>query len=141
MEILEELNKKTLGATVPSWAKRAAEEIVALRSQVETCKEVHALDLKELEFLRIQKFARFNNEDCWIYQGFGDDHLESLVCPVVISAPALIELIDQGDTVMIQRECEPGVWVHVYPDHVDHYKAKGQAIRELCIKNHGEIDG
>lgn len=41
--------------------------------------------------LNRQKFARFNNEDCWIYQG-EDDHLESLVCPVVISAKELIRL-------------------------------------------------
>lgn len=46
---------------------------------------------KNLEELRTRKFARFNNEECWIYQGDGNDHLESLICPVVISAQRLLE--------------------------------------------------
>ena len=41
----------------------------------------------------INPFARFNGQECWIYQGDGTDHLESLVCPVVISAPELLKLI------------------------------------------------
>lgn len=43
----------------------------------------------EIAELREKKFARFNGEDCWIFQGDGEDHLESLVCPVVISAHQL----------------------------------------------------
>ncbi len=39
--------------------------------------------------LRAKRFVRFNNEECWIYQGDGSDHLESLVCPVVISTRQL----------------------------------------------------
>lgn len=54
---------------------------------------------KEAEILSLkhQKFAQFNNEECWIYQGNGDDHLESLVCPVVISAHNLQQLIDTAN--------------------------------------------
>ena len=40
----------------------------------------------------IKRFAQFANDECWIYQGDGRDYLESLVCPVVISAQKLIEL-------------------------------------------------
>lgn len=41
--------------------------------------------------LRTKRFARFNNEDCWIYDSEMDNHLESLVCPVVISPQKLME--------------------------------------------------
>lgn len=44
---------------------------------------------EEITKLRAKKFANFNNEDCWIYQGDGMDNLHSLVCPVVISAAEL----------------------------------------------------
>jgi hypothetical protein len=47
---------------------------------------------EEIIKLRMQKFAYFNEEECWIYQGDGTDELESLVCPVLISAKDLIEL-------------------------------------------------
>lgn len=40
-----------------------------------------------------EKFKRFNNEECWIFQDNDEDHLKSLVCPVVISASKLSELI------------------------------------------------
>jgi uncharacterized coiled-coil protein SlyX len=46
----------------------------------------------EVEQLRAIKFQRFNNQDCWIYQGDGEDHLESLVCPVVVSPQKMMEL-------------------------------------------------
>lgn len=51
----------------------------------------------EIADLRQRKFARFNNEDCWMYQGDGDDNLESLVCPVVISAYDLLQLINNAN--------------------------------------------
>jgi hypothetical protein len=52
---------------------------------------------KEVEELRRIKMSRFNNEDCWIYQGDGEDHLESLSCPVVVYPSVLIELTKQRD--------------------------------------------
>jgi len=48
------------------------------------------------EKLERQQFARFNAQECWIYQGDGNDNLESLVCPVVISAPELMALITKS---------------------------------------------
>ncbi len=39
--------------------------------------------------MRETQFRRFNNEECWIYQGDGEDYPESLICPVVISAEQL----------------------------------------------------
>lgn len=47
----------------------------------------------EVAELKLEKFRRFNDEDCWIYEGNGEDHLESLTCPVVISAQKLLELL------------------------------------------------
>ena len=49
--------------------------------------------LTRIETLKEQRFVRFANDECWIYQGDGHDYLESLVCPVVISAKKLMELI------------------------------------------------
>lgn len=46
---------------------------------------------KQVAELRAIKFCRFGNEDYWIYQGDGSDHLESLVCPVVVSPQQMIE--------------------------------------------------
>lgn len=47
--------------------------------------------------LRLTRFKRFNDEECWLYQGDGEDHLESLVCPVVINAAQLKEILDQNE--------------------------------------------
>ena len=51
---------------------------------------------QERDELRILKFKKFNDEECWLYQGDGNDYLESLVCPVVISPEKLIDIIN-GD--------------------------------------------
>lgn len=51
---------------------------------------------QERDELRVLKFKKFNEEECWLYQGNGNDYLESLVCPVVISPEKLIDIIN-GD--------------------------------------------
>lgn len=52
---------------------------------------------KEIEELRRIRMARFNNEDCWIFQGDGEDHLESLSCPVVVYPHVLMTITRQRD--------------------------------------------
>lgn len=49
--------------------------------------------------LRTRRFVRFNQEECWIYDITGENHLESLVCPVVISAVELSRILlhSQGE--------------------------------------------
>ncbi len=47
----------------------------------------------ELTLLKIDRFKRFSNEECWIYDEGGDNHLESLTCPVVVKASTLVKLI------------------------------------------------
>ena len=47
--------------------------------------------------LQLRQFARFAEEECWIYQGDGSDNLKTLVCPVVISAADLLELQERAD--------------------------------------------
>jgi len=59
--------------------------------------DYYKLHLKLAE-LELEKFKRFNEEECWIYQEDGDNHLESLVCPVVISAQTLMDISAPTDT-------------------------------------------
>jgi hypothetical protein len=47
----------------------------------------------ELSISNAKRFARFNEEECWIFQDDGEDNLESLVCPVVMSVYKLQELL------------------------------------------------
>lgn len=42
--------------------------------------------------LRERRFTRFAEDECWIYDKHGENHLESLVCPVVISPGDLLSL-------------------------------------------------
>lgn len=69
----------------------SADKINNLEIMLSAQRKDHAIDYDKLRDLMIKKFVRFNDEDCWIYQGDGDDLLESLVCPVVIDAARLIE--------------------------------------------------
>jgi hypothetical protein len=72
------------------------------------CDHIKNLE-SEVEQLRAIKFKRFNNEDCWIYQGDGEDHLESLVCPVVVSPQKMIELETARHSLAGQIEFSAGV--------------------------------
>jgi len=57
----------------------------------EYIKDMNALNERIVD-LQVEKFRRFNDDECWVYQEDGENYLESLVCPVVISARKLIEL-------------------------------------------------
>ena len=47
------------------------------------------------------------NGECWIYQGDENDHLDSLVCPVVISAKQLMDILAKSDAEMLRvKMCE-----------------------------------
>ena len=59
------------------------QEIVELKQQVE--------DLKN------KKFARFTNEECWIFQKDSENNLSTLTCPVVISAKDLLEICQKAN--------------------------------------------
>lgn len=61
--------------------------------------ELKALGAENAE-LRASRFRTFSSEDCWIYLGDGSDHLESLVCPVVISPAELIRIVKQRDALL-----------------------------------------
>lgn len=80
--------------------KRMQDELVDYIRLIKDRNEGHVqeIDIKnrEIDELRAKKFTRFHDDECWIYQGDGSDNLESLVCPVVISAPELIKLIERA---------------------------------------------
>lgn len=70
--------------------------------------QAREIELKdgEIRELNAKKFARFHSDECWIYQGDDEDHLESLVCPVVIAPTTLLELIKQRDELLAALEAE-----------------------------------
>lgn len=63
-------------------AEAAESDLKSAEIRVDAWKE-------EVDEMRETQFRRFNNEECWIYQGDGEDYPESLICPVVISAEQL----------------------------------------------------
>ena len=85
----------------------------------------------EIDALKVKKFARFNNDDCWLYQGDEDDHLESLACPVVLSPQQIIDLRDRA------AECEKlkhelhclDIEFGDVRDSYDHYKAECEKLK------------
>lgn len=44
--------------------------------------------------LKRRNFVKFREDECWVWHGDGSDNLESLVCPVVISAEDLKDIIE-----------------------------------------------
>lgn len=63
-------------------AEAAERDLKNAENRVDAWKE-------QVNEMRETQFRRFNNEECWIYHGDGEDYPESLICPVVISAEQL----------------------------------------------------
>ena len=62
---------------------------------------------KKIDQLTAEKFRRFNNEECWIYQRNGENHLGTLTCPVVISPEALLSM--QGEISILTAERDAAI--------------------------------
>src|SRR5208337_302543 len=74
------LDKALRWAAMPTHLRNAAaEELAALKAE---CERLHA-EIAKLEAL----------ENYWVWEGSGEDHLESLTCPVLIRPRQLAELI------------------------------------------------
>ncbi len=74
-----------------------AQELEILKCKyAEICEENRRLEAAFTE-LQAKKFVRFNNEECWLYQGDGEDNLHSLVCPVVIDPTELMHIIELAE--------------------------------------------
>ncbi len=71
------------------------DQIAKLERMLEAYRQENTRLAGENSILRATRFKEFNNEECWIWQGDGEDHLESLVCPVVIRASDLQSIIDK----------------------------------------------
>ena len=58
----------------------------------------NARQAEKIGRLTAEKFRRFNNEECWIYQRNGENHLGTLTCPVVISPDRMGDIVAQDGT-------------------------------------------
>jgi hypothetical protein len=87
--------------------------------------------------LRYQKMKRFNNEDCWIYQG-DEDHLESLTCPVVIHAKTLRKIIKDAE--YFRKHVVMGFWYDQHP-HFSQGFSSNEVLEEVTATQvNGFID-
>ena len=75
-------------------AEKMEEQVDKLQRALDTQSRILETTYNEMMDLKVINFKRFNEDECWIYQGDGEDYLESLVCPVVICPKKLIELIE-----------------------------------------------
>jgi len=86
--------------------------------------------------LKVKRFVRFNEEECWVYDEDGDNNLETLVCPVVISADLLhnMELLAKplfGGNLIEYADKAIGKWLNV----------KVVELRKEYAKNVGSVEG
>lgn len=65
-----------------------------LKRTIEALRDENARLASENSRLRTDRFAEFKGEDYWIYQGDGSDKLRELVCPVVIRADLLADIVE-----------------------------------------------
>lgn len=76
--------------------RKLLDKTVSLQEKIKDIGYSYRRVEEERDELRVLKFKKFNEEEYWLYQGDGNDYLESLVCPVVISPEKLIDIIN-GD--------------------------------------------
>lgn len=91
------------GKDVPRLSDRAnvdpakhAKEVERLQRRLdESIRREGQLEARVAELQR-KTFARFHEDECWVWAGDGSDNLETLVCPVVIAPADLLALIGKG---------------------------------------------
>lgn len=93
------LEEKVIAAErAAKYSADIAEQALSSRTELAVKNDCYIREIRNLEQevneLRQTKFRRFSEEECWIFDedNFEENHLESLVCPVVINAKYLLNL-------------------------------------------------
>lgn len=71
------------------------DEAIKLRIKLDESYKREEILENNLRELRRDQFRFFNDEECWVFQEGEDNYLDSLVCPVVIRAAYLKDLINR----------------------------------------------
>lgn len=80
--------------TTDAKLKAAEQANQKLQSALQVSHEHEKRLAAERDNWKHKKFSWFNNEECWLFQDDGNDHLESLICPVVMSKDKVTELVE-----------------------------------------------
>ncbi|MER2626201.1 MAG: hypothetical protein ABTS22_19980 [Accumulibacter sp.] len=83
---------------------------------------------EKIDRLTAEKFRRFNGEECWIYQRNGDNHLDTLKCPVVISPEDLLSMQAEISALTAERDAHAA--------EIDRLKRERHHIYDLLARIH-----
>lgn len=97
-EFYTRMNSIVAGATTgqPSIEKRD-QVITNLKTALQTAKDFEGEAIRKLKVLEDKKHARFNNDECWIFddEDIESNELEDLFCPVVLKPDYLLNLLNE----------------------------------------------
>lgn len=102
--------------TTPQECPRCADHVVEIKRLKDEVNRLSAI-----------KYKHFNNDECWLYQEDGDNHLDTLVCPVVIQPKKLAAL--EAEITRLREEAQA---VNTTLFSVIDERDKAQATIEHC---------
>ena len=103
--------RTSIGAEAAAMLRKQHAEIerlsainTALASKSQTFVAENAWLTEKIDRLTAEKFRRFNNAECWIYQRNGENPLDRLKCPVVISPEELLSMRAEVKCLTAERD-------------------------------------
>ena len=92
-QTVKDLIKELLERDESELLTKAARQLERQEVRIDTLERCLENSYDKLREVRVEKFKRFNEDEYWIFQDDGEDYIDSLMCPVVMSASKLRELI------------------------------------------------
>lgn len=65
---------------------------------------------QQLNELKVKRFFYFNDEEHWLWDADGNNYLDSLVCPVLISASDMRNIRDAAKDLVVESSNLPDSW-------------------------------
>ena len=97
----------------------------------------NARQAEKIGRLTAEKFRRFNNEECWIYQRNGENHLGTLTCPVVISPEALLSMQAEISILTAERDAATAAAVAAereeHAAEIERLRAQVKRLRDALV--------
>jgi len=92
-QTVKDLIKELLERDESELLTKAARQLERQEVRIDTLERCLENSYDKLREVRVEKFKRFNDEEYWIFQDDEEDYIDSLICPVVMSASKLRELL------------------------------------------------
>lgn len=93
---------------------------------------------QQVDELKRKRFWHFNNEECWAWDSDGNNYIDSLFCPIVISAQDMKDILGHAKEMAVEANQLAGAFGAADYDQIVERIENAECRLMKCFKDESE---